>query len=108
MHPPLEQALQIPEHVRVRLTYSTQAPTTESSLVMMRQFGVPGPYLEEVFILMPSRSTFTLLEAYLEPFELLKQTGAVPQESSLKAFRIETGESPVLAYVVPGGKEGGA
>lgn len=108
MHSPLKQSLQIPDHVRVRLNYSTLAPTTEASLVMRRQFGVSGPYQEEVFVLMPSRNAYTLLEAYLEPFELLKQTGAVPEEAVLKAFRVETGESPVLAYVIPGEVEGGA
>ena len=107
MHPPLEQALQLPNHIRVRLTYSTLAPTTEASMVMQRQFGVHGPYTEEVFVLLPAATAYSILEAYLEPFELLKQTGAVPLEAVLRAFRVEPGESPVLAYVIPGEKEGG-
>ena len=95
------QALQLPDHVRVRLRYSTPNPTTEAALVMSKQLGVPGPYGEEVWILVPAGNAYSLLEAFLEPFAKLKDLGIVPENAELTSYKIEAGPEPhTLAYVL--------
>ena len=99
---PLEQATTKQDHMRVRLRYVTDAPTTEAAIIMADHLGVPGPYLEEVSILIPVERAFSLLEAYTEPFELLRANGAVPATATLHSFRIGSGDQPrILAYVIP-------
>ena len=84
----IEQASMKPGHVRVRLRYSTEVPTTETAMVLKDHLGVAGPYLEEVYILIPTKQAFSLLEAYLEPFELLKEHNIVPKTTTLKSFKV--------------------
>ena len=98
---PLRQELQMADRVRVRLRYVTPTPTTEAALVLAKQLGVQGPFNEEVWILVPTGSAFSILEAYLEDFIQLKDAGIVPQEAELVDFKVEAGPDPTtLAYVL--------
>lgn len=68
---------------------------------MSKQLGVPGPYGEEVWILIPAAKAYSLLEAYLEPFTKLKNLGIVPENSELTGYKVEAGPEPqTLAYVL--------
>ena len=96
----LEQATAKPGYIRVRLRYVTESATTEAAVIMEDHLGVQGPYLEEIYILMPTQKVYTLLEAYKEAFEVLKAQGIVPQGSILQGIKVEVGEPSVLCYVL--------
>lgn len=97
----LRQELQLPDHVRVRLRYSTPNPTTEAALILAKQLRVGGPYGEEVWILVPAAQAFSILEAYWEPFTKLMELGVVPRGSVLTDYKVEAGTEPqTLAYVL--------
>lgn len=95
------QALQFPEYVRVRLRYTTPNPTTEAALMLSKQLGIPGPYGEEVWILIPAAKAYSLLEAYQESFAKLQDMGIVPLDATLTDYKVEAGPEPqTLAYVL--------
>lgn len=97
----IEQATQLPEHVRVRLRYTTATHVTETALLLGQQLGVPGPYAEEVWILLPKQKAFSILDAYQEPFVTLKAAGVVPADAELASYRVESAQEPVvLAYIL--------
>lgn len=97
----LPQTLSMPGYSRIKLSYHTLTPATEAGLFLSKSLKVKPPYLGVVYILLPLAKVFTILEAYQEPFEALKDAGVVPPDGKLTAYEMDTVFPPeILGYVV--------
>ena len=97
----LPQTLSAPGYTRVKLTYQTDHPGTEAGLFLAKGLQVHPPYLGVVYVLIPSHKVYTLLEAYADAFETLRDARVIPLDSKLTAFELDTCFPPeILGYVV--------
>lgn len=97
----LPQTLSKPGYSRVKLTYHTHTPTTEAGLFLSQSLKVKPPYTGVVYVLLPSSRVFTILEAYQDTFEVLKDARVVPADARLAACDLDTTFPPeILGYTV--------
>ena len=98
----LQTALELPQHLRVRLTYKTQAVTTEAALTMRDTLNMAGPYYEDVSVLLPPPGVGHTTEAFKPVLDVLKAHKLVPGDAELEGFAIISPvlSTTVLAYVV--------
>jgi hypothetical protein len=89
-----------PDHVKVRLAYSTHETTTEAALMLADHLGLPGPYGEDVCILVHRTKVFSGLFTYAPFLQILKEAGFVPQDAKLQDYKIEMEDQTTLAYVM--------
>lgn len=89
-----------PDHVKIRLTYETLQATTEAALMLSDHLGLPGPYGEEVCILVHRTKVFSGLFTYRPFLNILKDAEFVPRDAKLVDYRIEMEDQTTLAYVV--------
>lgn len=99
MSTPIQEAT-LHDHVKVRLTYETHETTTEAALMLSDHLGLPGPYGEEVCILVHRSKVFSGLFTYKPFLKVLKDAGFVPQDARLTDYRIEMEDQTTLAYVM--------
>lgn len=93
----------LPGHIKVRLSYTTKATVSEAALTLKDTLSVPGPYHEDVWVLLPNNTVYTRTESFQKPFQVLKDARIVPQDAKLVGFGITSPllELNVLAYVIP-------
>lgn len=96
----MDQGLNKDGYVKVKLTYVSNHPHTETALTL-RKLAIQGPYIEEVRVLLPVEEAYSNLDAYLPALERLKQNRVVPSDSALTDYEFEENENSILAYVVP-------
>jgi hypothetical protein len=87
--------------VKVRLRYTTTNPVHIRSVTLSSQFGLEGPFFEEIFVLIPQREAFPLLEAFLPMFNRLKEHKFLDESAILKDFKIVDEDLWSLAYKFP-------
>ena len=93
-------AVASPGFVKVRLQFHTNEATTETALLMAR-LNVRGPYLEEIWVLMPKAKVLSILNAYRTSFAHLLEIRVVPSGARLFAYKVEAEPTPnILAYVI--------
>lgn len=99
----LSTTASLPGHLKVRLSYTTKIPVSEAALTMKDTLSVPGPYHEDVWVLLPNNSVYTSMEAFQRPFQALKDAHIVPEDAKLIGFGVTSPllELNVLAYVIP-------
>jgi len=95
----IKVAPQAPGRVKVQLRFLTSKPRHLRSL-LLAQSGAEPPYVEDVCVLLPHMRVFPAVEAYLPPFEALKRSGAVPEDSELQGFRVVDHDRLTLSYVL--------
>jgi hypothetical protein len=92
-------ASSLPGRTKVRLRYLTAEPRHLRSM-LLAQYGVRPPFIEESCILLPRMQVFPVLECFLPTFEALCEDGAVPPDSRLQGFEILDRDQLTLSYVV--------
>lgn len=104
MNSPLPKTVSsLPGYIKVRLSYTTQTTVSEAALTMRETLAVPGPYCEEVWILLPAGRVLTTMDAFQAPLQTLKDAKIVPQDAKLVGFALTSPllDLNVLAYVLP-------
>lgn len=97
----LPQTLSAPGYTRVKLTYQTDTPGTEAGLFLAKGCKVHPPYAGVVYVLIPSSKVYTLLEAYADAFEVLKDAKVLPADGKLMAYELDTCFPPeILGYII--------
>jgi hypothetical protein len=93
-------AVTLPAHVKVRLRFKVVTPTTQAAL-FMANMGVSGPFVEEVWVLVPKEQVFSKLGAYKDAFAALKEAGAVPFSAQLDSYAFTPEALPTTqGYVI--------
>ena len=94
-----ELAASKPGYVKVRLSYLTLQPQHLRSLLLLHTCGIQPPYTEEVYLLLPARRVFALLETFMPPFEYLQKCGILSKTAELQEFKILDEDVLTLAYI---------
>ena len=92
-------AAAFPGHIKVRLQYLTKEPKHLRSM-LLSQYGMEPPFIEEACILLPHMRVFPMLECFLPAFKVLCKEGIVPKEAELQGFSILDRDSLTLSYVL--------
>ena len=98
----LEQAVKKPGYVKVRLFYSSETPASSlhPSLRAHTHAKVDAPWPESTVILIHAEKAFSILQAYQDAFENLKDHGAIPPSSRLSDFQLLPHDDRTLAHVI--------
>jgi hypothetical protein len=84
--------------VKVRLRYTTHKPLHVRSLILSTLYSIDGPYFEDVFVFVPQRETFPMVEAFYPIFNQLKKRGIIHETAQLKDFKIMDEDVLTLGY----------
>lgn len=96
----IRQQLRSRDHIKVKLLYRCEQPQSGASIMLKNQLKVKGPYLEEVCVLIPMKRAFTLLEAYIDFFEQLRDAELVPADAELHQYQFLPQGDKTLAYLL--------
>jgi len=88
-----------PGHVKVRLTFLTDAPKHYRSFQLAVMYGFHGPFMEEACVLLPRKSVTSLaLGAFLPAFESLKAHFVIGRNARLVGVALLDEDDSTLAY----------
>ena len=87
-------------YLKIRLVYLTHDPKHIQNFLLKNGYGVKGPYIENVSVLLPATRVFDNLETYLPAFELLQKSGVVRPEDVFLDYAILVEDDITLAYVI--------
>jgi hypothetical protein len=86
--------------VKIKLFYLTDEPKHIRSYVLQHTYGLKGPYLEDVSVLIPQEKVFPELSYFIPAFTKLQIFHIVSSDSQLTDFKILDEDNLTLSYVL--------
>jgi hypothetical protein len=87
-------------YVKVKLRFTTEEPTHVRSYLLQRTYGFAGPYLEEVYVLLPQETVYPEFSYFIPVLTKLQLAQVISLTAQLRHFAITDEDEVTLAYVL--------
>ena len=94
------QATELPDHVKVILTYTLPRPISTPSKMMVEVFNSTGPFVADVWIMLPAKRVYSILAAYQDAFDALKDLGVLDPDAILHSYKLALTDTVVPAFLL--------